>query len=170
MGPSSDVCEIRQDCCRQGNTPKEVRDGRDAQAPARRRHRRDAPRRKAAREDARGAPEEDSNAHSENGSAQARRPETRIAGSSSVSPLDALRSILAADPHKYAAGLATLIEKGDPRSIQVIQVLFREEAEVTVPRAARLIRELSREQRHKLMQRLEEKGIRAEELDEVTGE
>lgn len=73
--------------------------------------------------------------------------------------MDALRDLMAADPQKYAAGLASLVEKGDPRSIQVIQALFREEAEVKIPRAERLVRALDRDERRALLLALEAKGL-----------
>lgn len=73
--------------------------------------------------------------------------------------MDALRGLLATDPEKYARGLAGLIEKGDPRSIQVIQALFREDVDVKIPRAERLVRDLDRAQRRALLLALEDKGL-----------
>ena len=75
------------------------------------------------------------------------------------SPLDALRTMMAQSPEKYAAGLASLVEKGDPRAYALIQQLFREQTEVKIPRAERLVRGLDRAQRRALLLALEDKGL-----------
>ena len=75
------------------------------------------------------------------------------------SPLDALRTMMAQSPEKYAAGLAALVEKGDPRAYALIQQLFREQTEVKIPRAERLVRGLDRAQRRALLLALEDKGL-----------
>lgn len=73
-------------------------------------------------------------------------------------PLDALRDLMSADPDAYAAGLAKLVQAGDPRSITIMRELFQADRTVRIPRAEATIRELDVDERRALLLELEARG------------
>jgi len=73
-------------------------------------------------------------------------------------PLDALRDLMHADPDAYAAGLAKLVQAGDPRSITIMRELFASSGSVAIPRAESTIRAMSSEDRRALLLELEARG------------
>ena len=86
-------------------------------------------------------------------------------------PLDALRDLMSADPDSYAAGLAKLVQAGDPRSITIMRELFQADKAVRIPRAEATIRAMSREERTALLLELEARGCTLPTLpDEATAD
>lgn len=79
----------------------------------------------------------------------------RRANGTVESPLDALRDILAEEPRRYAAGLALMLEKGDPRVIGLVERLFQVEAEIPRPSTIAALEAMTSEDRRKLLAQLE---------------
>lgn len=89
--------------------------------------------------------------------ALAERAET-AARTSQRTPLDALRDLMHADPDAYAAGLAKLVQAGDPRSITIMRELFQAKGSVSIPRAEATVRAMSSDERRELLLELEARG------------
>lgn len=103
------------------------------------------------------------------------RGEVSARGTTTRTPLDALRDLMQADPDAYAAGLGKLVREGDPRSITIMRELFDSSGSVAVPRAEATIRAMSTEDRRALLLELEARGATLPTLpgeggvDEATG-
>jgi DNA-binding MarR family transcriptional regulator len=79
-------------------------------------------------------------------------------GARGKTPLDALRSLLEADQDRYAAGIAAMLERGDPRALSLVERLFTADVQVEEPTDLDKLDDLTREQRRALYRKLVNEG------------
>jgi hypothetical protein len=73
-------------------------------------------------------------------------------------PLAALRAILQSDPERYAAGVAAMLERGDPRALGLLERLFGQDRRVEIPNGLSAVDALDFDGLRQLWAELEERG------------
>jgi hypothetical protein len=77
---------------------------------------------------------------------------------SGKTPLDALRAILQSDPDRYAAGIAAMVERGDPRALGLMERLFATDQRVEIPNGLSAVDALDFDGLRQLWAELQDRG------------